>query len=314
MQLEEARVQFVEWLQLTKGLSPHTVRAYGGDVAALQRYLGAGFDVRRLSQPSIEAVIKGQRASGLSEASMIRRIAGIRGFLSWLVTSGLVPSHAVPRISLRYRRPRRLPRPVPRTELNRLLVHLRRSAGLTGEEERVALSRPHETTTLIAVGLMLSAGVRVGEVVGIHCAHLDIKDASVRVMGKGSRERTVYFPDRWLQSLLSAYLLSRKELAIEHPYLLFKRDGTPMTSPAIRGRLAQASRAAGLVQTVTPHMLRHSAATELIASGVDIRYVQRLLGHASITTTELYTHVSDSMLRRAIAQAQVLESCFAMDN
>src|SRR4051794_15005521 len=104
MQLEEARAQFVEWLQLTRGLSPHTVRAYGADVAALQRHLGAGFDVRKLSQPYIEAAIQSERASGLSEASTIRRVAGIRSFLSWLAISGLLTSYGVPRISLRYRR------------------------------------------------------------------------------------------------------------------------------------------------------------------------------------------------------------------
>jgi integrase/recombinase XerD len=134
------------------------------------------------------------------------------------------------------------------------------------------------------------------------------------VQGKGSRERTVYFPDRWLRSLAAAYVGARAALLVEHRFLLFKRDLSPMTSAAMRDRLAIASRSTGLRRTVTPHMLRHSAATELLESGVDIRYVQRLLGHASISTTEIYTHVSDASLRRVIASANVLDRCLVGDN
>src|SRR5439155_15530118 len=95
-------------------------------------------------------------------------------------------------------------------------------------------------------------------------------------------------------------------LGVEHPWLLFNLRHEPMTAAAMRARLIKAADAAGLRARVTPHMLRHTAATQLIEAGVDIRYIQRLLGHASLSTTEIYTHVSDCALRRVVSDADVL--------
>ena len=102
------------------------------------------------------------------------------------------------------------------------------------------------------------------------------------------------------------YLETRAGLPVAHSNLLFNRHYGPLTAPAMRSRLAKAAGHAGLSARVTPHMLRHSAATQLIEAGVDIRYIQRLLGHASLSTTEIYTHVSDQALRRVVSDADVL--------
>jgi len=157
---------------------------------------------------------------------------------------------------------------------------------------------------------MLATGLRVSEVAGIRCVDLDLADSSVRVRGKGSRERTVFLPDPWTKHFVGAYVNTRANLRVAHQWLLFSSTGTPMSSAAIRTRLTKAGDDARLLRRITPHMLRHSAATHLIESGVDIRYVQRLLGHASLSTTEIYTHVSDVALRRKVAQANVLAKCF----
>ena len=98
----------------------------------------------------------------------------------------------------------------------------------------------------------------------------------------------------------------RHDLGIERPRFLFNRDGDPITTGAVRARIAKAATQARLGCRITPHMLRHSAATELIEAGVDIRHVQRLLGHASLSTTEIYTHVTDRALRRVVTEADVL--------
>jgi integrase/recombinase XerD len=163
-----------------------------------------------------------------------------------------------------------------------------------------------EATTLLAVSIMIATGVRVSELVSIRSSDIDIQGASVRVMGKGQRERSVYLPGEWLMELCAAYVSTRDQLGIEHGRLLSNRAGAPLTPATMRSRLAKAGRHAGLAHHITPHMLRHSAATQLLEAGVDIRYVQRLLGHASITTTEIYTHVTDHALRTVITNANVL--------
>lgn len=116
----------------------------------------------------------------------------------------------------------------------------------------------------------------------------------------------MFLPNEWIAGLMTAYLRTREALGLKHPHLLFNWHHDPLTAAAMRSRLARAAKAAGLTAKVTPHMLRHTAATQLIEAGVDIRYIQRLLGHASLTTTELYTHVSDLVLRRVVSDADVM--------
>jgi integrase/recombinase XerD len=166
--------------------------------------------------------------------------------------------------------------------------------------------RPHEATTLLAVALMVATGLRVSEVVSIQYQDIDLSGRTVRIVGKGRRERQVFLTNRWIHALTRAYLETRASLPVAHPSLLFNRHHGPLTAPAMRSRLAKAAAHAGLTTRVTPHMLRHSAATQLIEAGVDIRYIQRLLGHASLSTTEIYTHVSDQALRRVVSDADVL--------
>jgi integrase/recombinase XerD len=168
------------------------------------------------------------------------------------------------------------------------------------------LERPHEATTLLAVALMVATGVRVNEVVGIKCHDIDLPGRSMRIVGKGRRERQVFLPNGWMKRLTRAYLNTRAALGVEHTHLLFNRRRDPLTSAAMRSRLGKAAREAGVGAKVTPHMLRHTAATQLIEAGVDIRYIQRLLGHASLSTTEIYTHVSDRALRRVVSDADVV--------
>ena len=153
---------------------------------------------------------------------------------------------------------------------------------------------------------MVATGVRVNESVSIRHQDINLPGRTLRLVGKGRRERQVFLPNDWIAGLTSAYIEARSSLGVEHSRLLFNLRFEPLTPSAMRSRLAKAARAASLETHVTPHMLRHTAATQLIEAGVDIRYIQRLLGHASLSTTEIYTHVSDHALHRVVSDADVL--------
>jgi site-specific recombinase XerD len=310
MKMSDAETQFLRWLRANRDLSPNTVRAYASDIAAFRSHVGLHRHVEGIPGDAIVTFVETQRADGLSPASIRRRVAALRSFFRWLKENEGLEDDPWAQISIKVRRPRTLPRPVDTADLRRLLDHLARAAQLRGKSVPTPLlSRPHEATTLLAVTLMLATGLRVSEVASIRCIDLDLADSSLRVRGKGSRERTVFLPDVWIQHLVSAYLDTRASLGVAHQHLLFSRTGRLITPAAIRTRLTKASSDARLQRRVTPHMLRHSAATHLIESGVDIRYVQRLLGHASLSTTEIYTHVSDTALRRVVTEANVLARC-----
>jgi integrase/recombinase XerD len=307
MRVCQARERYVRWLIVAKDLSPHTIRAYDGDIAAFARHLGLRARVEKIDTDCLIAFVEEQQAAGLASTSIRRRASGVRGFCRWLQSCHLLDSDPWIGTTVAAGRTRKLPRVVPTHELEQLFSSLRTRASIDDMNDFPAvLRRPHQATTLLGVTLMVATGVRVNEVVSIKCHDVDLPGRTVRIVGKGRHERQVFLPNEWITSLTGAYLDTRSELGLVHPNLLFNSRCEVLTAPAMRARLVKAAREAGLGTRVTPHMLRHTAATQLIESGVDIRYIQRLLGHASLSTTEIYTHVSDGTLRRVVSDADVV--------
>ncbi len=302
-----ARREYVRWLSIAKDLSPHTIRAYDGDVAAFERHLGRLATAAAIDQATVLGFVEMLRAEGLSVRSIRRRLSGVRGFCRWLVSQGVLVADPTAEIPVLAGRARTLPRVVPHHELDRLLCALRSNAGVKRDvDSGTVLRRPGACTTLLAVSLLIATGARVHEIVGLACRDVDVPGRGLRITGKGRRQRQVFLTNDWIAGLTEAYLTARSTLELTHPYVLFSSNGGPLTPSALRLRLSQAAEDAGLHVRITPHMLRHTAATQLIEAGVDIRFVQRLLGHASLTTTEIYTHVSDMALSRVVSDADVL--------
>jgi site-specific recombinase XerD len=196
-----------------------------------------------------------------------------------------------------------LPRAVASQDLSRLIARLRVEAN--GAESRGHRDLARRSTFVAAV-LMLATGLRVGELVSLRLIDIEAECRTIRVLGKGRRERQVYLPSSRLADAVNQYVSDRVAADLPHDRLLVNVNGAPLSAAAVRSRLAKSGRAADVSVHLTPHMLRHSAATQLIEARVDIRFVQRLLGHASLATTEIYTHVSDSALRRVVGEADVL--------
>ena len=311
MRVHSARRQYIRWLRVARDLSPHTIRAYDSDIGTFERHMGMRARVGRIDQECVIAFVERSRAAGLSPVSVKRRVSAIRGFCKWLSAQQLLehdPLNEIGSLSPGKRR-RVLPRTVPAHELGALFLSLRAAAGLSRPTSPSAvLARPHECTTLLATSLMVVTGARVSEIVSLRCRDVDLTNRSLRIMGKGRRERQVFLPNQWVADLTQAYVHARSTFDPSHDRLLFNSQYEPLTASAMRTRLATAANIAGLSGKVTPHMLRHTAATRLIEAGVDIRYIQRLLGHASLTTTEIYTHVSDEALRRVVTDADILEN------
>lgn len=314
MRVFEAQRRYMRWLRATRDLSPHTLRAYEGDVASFGHHVGSHATVERIDRECLATFVETLRDSGLAPPSIRRRMAAVRGLCRWLLAEQLLADDPLIGLTLPTGRRRALPRVIPAHELDRLFDYLQDAARVADEPQPDTIrNRPHQCTTLLGVALMLATGVRVHELVGITCKNVDVQSNSVRILGKGRRERQVFLPNSWLLKLTATYLRVRSELNVAHPQLLFNFAYEPMSTQAMRTRLGKAAAEAGVSLRVTPHMLRHTAATHLMEAGVDIRYIQRLLGHASLATTELYTHVSDSALRRVVMAADTLER-YCSDN
>ncbi|WP_186164025.1 tyrosine-type recombinase/integrase [Burkholderia gladioli] len=194
----------------------------------------------------------------------------------------------------RIRLPKRLPRALDRGDresLRKALIWCR------GTDDFDAIR------SKIAVHLLLDTGIRVGELVAIDLTDVSLASGSLVIHGKGNRQRLVYLLQKPLYRKMEKYLAYRQSVQASSERLFVSAGGRPISTVSVRAELRRISRAAGIARHVTPHMLRHTCATQWLEGGLDIRYVQKLLGHQSISTTEIYTHVSDQGLREALFRA-----------
>jgi integrase/recombinase XerD len=298
MPLRTAIDDFLHFCAVERQLSHHTLQAYTSDLADFRKWLSSSVLLSEISGATLKNYLEnmvGERKLAL--ATVRRRFACLRAFFRRLTDLGCV-SDPFAGWRLRLPRRKRLPRALSRTETSSLLSSLRGDG-----------SRSHfipDPTLRTAVRLMISTGLRVGELCKLRIEDVISDGAALRVQGKGSRDRIAYVVDEDLHHELQQLAHNRKRAAAPSDALFVNRYALPMKPQSIRSKLRRYAIEAGLSRRVTPHMLRHTAATLLVETGVDIRFVQRLLGHSSIATTEIYTHVSDEALRATLERADVL--------
>ncbi|WP_062377217.1 tyrosine recombinase XerC [Demequina pelophila] len=307
----ELLTSFEGYLRHQRGLSQHTVRAYLGDLRALAAHLGVdkgaasgpdattGSAARAARTDAVLAAatladlrgwLGSMAAAGLSRTSLARRGASVRAFYSWAADTGRVESDPAARLASA-RAATTLPTVLSAEDAARLLDVARTRAD-DGD--------PLHLRDWAALELIYASGLRVGEVAALDVTHLDFADRLVRVLGKGGKERMVPFGapaaqalDTWLERGRPALVVPTTGTA-----LFLGGRGRRVDPRQLREAVHRVCRAAE-VEDVAPHALRHSAATHLLAGGSDLRSVQEVLGHASLATTQRYTHVSAERLRAA---------------
>jgi integrase/recombinase XerD len=320
--LNEATSEFLEFCRAAKGLSPHSLRAYAIDLADFRRIAGGRHRIGDVTKDDLGRFLTDLRENQRLMASSIkRRFATLKVFFSWLEVNERIDATPFRRFTLALRQPKRLPRNLAKGELAALAPNLtpnsERPARTSDRREPKALDPTSLGPALIgpaligpatlelAILIMLLTGVRVGELCTIRIQDIDLDDAAIRILGKGNRERRVFLIPPLGPDAISRYLRRRnaRPSACTHDTLLISEKGAPATPHMIRKLLRDRAGSLGLTRRITPHMLRHTAATRYLERGVDLRYVQRLLGHASISTTETYAAATDEGLRRAIGAA-----------
>ena len=290
MLLTDAIKQFLLFCKLKK-LSTHTQKAYAGDLHSFAHWSNHALAVMALTTNEVSSWHVHMDTQEFAATTIKRRLAALKAFSKWLAREDIITENPLKNLDVCIRLPRRLPRNLNRQDLRRLLQQVKKASASTSATQLLVP---------LVVELILTTGIRIGEACAITLDDLDVENQTVRIVGKGSRERQVFLIDARLQQLVRRYLRARQKLLPSTERLLITAQGKPASTDYVRRQLHQLSQAAGIRNNITPHMLRHTAATQLLECGVDMRFVQRLLGHSSIATTEIYTHVSDTALRSAI--------------
>jgi site-specific recombinase XerD len=293
VRVSAAAAAFLRYCAEEKHLAPNTISAYRQDLAEFARYVGQGQTLSSLGATDILAYRNALSSNRkLAAATVKRRLACLRAMCAWFVRRDVLETSPFAKTELRIRLPARLPRCLDARDLRRLMRNRLRCGQVYG----------------LAVALLVATGMRIGELATLRASDVDAAEGRLLILGKGSRERTVFVTDPRLREELRSYLSSRGAApdSVRDGPLLRDACGRPLSPARIRQALLTLAHIAGLTRRITPHMLRHTAATLLLESGTDIRFVQRLLGHRSILTTQIYTHVSDRALQTAIARANVM--------
>jgi len=303
MEFLDATKIFLRLCKIEKQLSRHTLEAYEGDLADFKKWLPPRMKLRKISTTDLKDYLKSMvEERKLTAATVRRRLACLRVFFRY-VSSVMGMKNPFAEWRPLIPRRRRLPRTLSRVETTSLLSMFLTNELLVQRDEPEALGT--------AVRLMLATGLRVGELCSIRIDDVSPDASTLRVLGKGARDRIAYVVDAGLRKSVQHLIADRRKLSAGVGPLFVNRLGSAMRPQSIRSKLRQCAITAGISRRVTPHMLRHTAATLLIETGVDIRFVQRLLGHSTIATTEIYAHVSDEALRTRLEEADVLRTLSA---
>ena len=280
MDLQQNIGEYLDYCKFRKELDFNTLKAYRIDLRQFFEFAGKGMPDRRIIEAYITELHKKYR-----QKTVKRKIASLKAFYTYLEEQELIEESLMRRIRSRFKEERILPRIIPRREIEKLLNVMYRQLK-SGKGKKTILR------DLAVVEMFFATGARVYEVANIKIENMDLSSGIIRFMGKGGKERMIQIGSREVTVLLRQYYTENKEVIRRCGYFFVNQNGNRFSEQSIRRMLKQYTKSAGIERNITPHMFRHSFATYLIEEGVDVSCVQRILGHSSIKTTQIYIHIA----------------------
>lgn len=283
-------VSYLDFCRYQKGLDPKTLKAYRIDLAQFALFLQRGN-----MEPTREHVMLyiSDLHQSYKPRSIRRKVASLKAFFGYLEYEGRLVDNPFAKLRLKLTPPKILPRTIPLATIEQILTvaYLQKGKNLS-EPQRADLLRD-----IAVLELLFATGVRVSELCSLTCGDVRLEEGEVKIYGKGSKERIVQIANPSVLQVLREYQEANRQ-AIEQAGTFFaNRLQKPLSDQSVRGIIRKYEKLAGMELHITPHMFRHSFATLLLEEDVDIRYIQRLLGHSSIVTTQIYTHVAGKKQR-----------------
>ncbi|MBA1837174.1 tyrosine recombinase [Corynebacterium sp. zg912] len=287
-QLQAAVDDFADYAELVLGRSPNTVKGYVADLRSLDGY-AATFD--QFTLDTLRLWLADALTAGKSRSTLARRTAAARAFSAWAYRQGYIDTDAAARLKA--------------PKINRALptvVKGERASELVEADTDDDGHRAEDVRDRAMLELLYATGMRVGELTGLDIGDVDLARGLAHVTGKGNKQRVVPFGDKAAAAVAEWLELGRDQLAGDTRAVFVGSRGKRIDQRQVRRVVERAGQRAG-VEHVSPHTLRHTAATHMLEGGADLRVVQEMLGHTSLQTTQIYTHVSAQRLKRVYDQA-----------
>jgi site-specific recombinase XerD len=287
--------------------SRKTIRAYRTDLLQFARYLPRSSTPRRVNRNTMEGWIATLQKQEYAASSIRRKLACLRVFFGYMVDQHQVTISPLRDIRIRLGTVKRLTRVVQRSDVRAIVQTVDRQASQRKMRRLSTIGRFVRLRNALLVRLLCATGIRVGELVSLRLTDVKQIDHALIIHGKGSRERLAFIADLMTARVLDRYLKERRTCFADCDSLFTNAIGSQLSTDSARCILREIGQEAGASCRVTPHMLRHTAATSLLENGADLRIVQEFLGHDSIRSTERYTHIAQGHLLRVLRRANPLK-------
>ena len=277
---------YLDYCKTHKRLSSHTIRAYKND---LMQFYNSDHD-------NVESYIEHLTQSNIKTNTLRRKIACMKVFYNYLKYQNIIEENPFNQLRFQFRTEKVLPKTIPHDILKSIFIYL---------EQKVIVSKTdyqkqHAERNLLIISLLLSTGIRISELCHIHLKDINLSNKTLHIIGKGKKERILFLGDQKTFNLLETYINKTRN---ESNDFLFpgKHSLKQLSEQSVRLVIKRIVEQNNFSRTITPHMFRHSFATMLLDSDVDIRYIQQILGHSSINVTQIYTHVSQSKQKEILS-------------
>ena len=284
------------YLQLERSMSPNTVEAYMHDLNTLLEYLEtSSIDYKEATLEDFKSFVEALSKIGISARSRARIISGIKAFYKYCVIDRILKTDPTELLELP-KIPQYLPSILSIQEIERMIDAI----DLTEVDKYSKLNLGDRNRAMLEI--LYGSGVRVSELVGMRISDINLTERFVKIMGKGSKERLVPLSEAAIGAIKN-WMIARNVIEIKHrqeDFLFLNRRGSRMSREMVFIIIKKLAEKAGIVKDISPHTFRHSFATHMLENGANLRAIQQLLGHSSITTPEIYTHTGVACLREEI--------------
>lgn len=298
MTLELAKADFLFHCEYEKKLTKKTIEAYRIDISQFENFLDFNTEIKEVSKKHLKDYLV--RISGFKPRSIKRKIAAIKAFFNYLEFEDKISINPFRKIYIKIKEPQQLRTVMDLYEIKKLFeVSYKLKKNINLQE---SYSYKEAIRNIVIIELLFCTGARVSELANLKMNNINLQSGSININGKGNKERLIQICNSETLSILRTYYsLFKTNIEFADGSFLINRFNKKLSDQSIRGVVRQICKKAGIKRQITPHAFRHTFATLLLEKGVDLRYIQSLLGHSSITTTQIYTHVNNRRQRQILA-------------
>ncbi len=277
--------EYLQFCSARKNLDYKTIKSYSIDLK--QYFEFSSTTDSWLNKRTIESYIEYIHTI-YKPKSIKRKVASIKAFFHYLEIEEILETNPFHKIQLKYKEPFILPKTIPINAIEQII----KFAYTEYKNKTTQYSKKTALRNILILELLFATGMRISELCSLTLEQIDISDYIIKIYGKGSRERLIQICNNSIQNLIDEYIRTFNSEIINNKYIFTNRLQNKLSEQSVRNMINKYTKDSGISIHITPHMFRHSFATLLLEADVDIRYIQQMLGHSSITTTQIYTHTS----------------------